>query len=291
MILAIANASGVVESNAPSFTDGNLVMASNAVAGGFTQVSQSSLTVSAANITGSHTLPDGVLSANVPLLNAAQTFTASNTYSGGVALTNVANTLAGNGAAITNLNAANIASGTIGTARLGSSTANSSVFLRGDQTWSGNIVTPTGPNNFSAANNFATNVGIAQTTITNGISQPVLSTNITAHDTVTNFYNDCAKGGKQYFDMTTVGVDVNWTAVTNQINATNYQEIGYTFKGDGTHKMTFSYPASTQPWTPTNSLATNGWIPASKIYKMAISFEEVSGLYTNIAYVVTPPNQ
>jgi len=41
----------------------------------------------------------------------------------------------GNGAAITNLNASNIASGTVPTARLGSGTANATTFLRGDQTW------------------------------------------------------------------------------------------------------------------------------------------------------------
>lgn len=37
------------------------------------------MSIPAANITGSHTLPDGVLSTNVPLLNAANTFTANQT--------------------------------------------------------------------------------------------------------------------------------------------------------------------------------------------------------------------
>jgi hypothetical protein len=41
----------------------------------------------------------------------------------------------GNGASISALNALNISSGTVATARLGSGTANSSVFLRGDSTW------------------------------------------------------------------------------------------------------------------------------------------------------------
>lgn len=43
--------------------------------------------------------------------------------------------IAGNGAGITSINAANIASGTVPTARLGSGTANSGSYLRGDQTW------------------------------------------------------------------------------------------------------------------------------------------------------------
>jgi hypothetical protein len=48
----------------------------------------------------------------------------------------VATTFSGNGAAVTNLNALNLTSGTVGTSRLASSgTASSSTFLRGDYTW------------------------------------------------------------------------------------------------------------------------------------------------------------
>ena len=52
-----------------------------------------------------------------------------------VAGTVAATTLTGAGSGITALAAGNIASGTIATARLGSGTANNSVFLRGDNTW------------------------------------------------------------------------------------------------------------------------------------------------------------
>jgi hypothetical protein len=55
------------------------------------------------------------------------------------------NTATFSGANITSLNASAISSGTVGTARLASGTANSSTFLRGDQTWASGVSGPTGP--------------------------------------------------------------------------------------------------------------------------------------------------
>jgi len=49
------------------------------------------------------------------------------------------------GANITSLNASAISSGTVPTARLGTGTANSSTFLRGDQTYAPGVSGPTGP--------------------------------------------------------------------------------------------------------------------------------------------------
>ena len=47
----------------------------------------------------------------------------------------VSRPLSGSGASLTTLNASNLATGTVATARLGSGTANNGVFLRGDGTW------------------------------------------------------------------------------------------------------------------------------------------------------------
>jgi len=49
------------------------------------------------------------------------------------------------GANITSLNASAISSGTVGTARLATGTANNTTFLRGDQTWASGVSGPTGP--------------------------------------------------------------------------------------------------------------------------------------------------
>lgn len=106
----------------------------------------------AGSLTG--TLPDAALSSNIPLRTANQTFSGANTFSGTNTFTgpnafsNAGNTYAGSGAALTALNASNLASGTVPDARLSNSVA-----IRGaNQTFSGSN-TFNGANLFNNTNN------------------------------------------------------------------------------------------------------------------------------------------
>ena len=81
-------------------------------------------------------------------------------YTGVVTATTFSGALSGSGANITAINASNLASGTVPTARLGSGTASSSTFLRGDSTFA--AVTSTTINN-NADNRVITGSGTANT--------------------------------------------------------------------------------------------------------------------------------
>tara|TARA_Y100001935_G_scaffold148888_1_gene122907 strand:+ start:1411 stop:2397 length:987 start_codon:yes stop_codon:yes gene_type:complete len=118
----------------------------------------------------------------------------------------------GSGASLTNLNASNIASGTVPTARLGSGTANSSTFLRGDSTFA--TVTSTTINN-NANNRVITGSGSANTL--EGESGLTYDGQKFQVDTVTSESN-----AFRIYNTTT-------SATTYQINGEGNSFVGHTY--------------------------------------------------------------
>lgn len=115
-----------------------------------------------------------IVAADIPTLNQNTTGTAANiTASSNTTLTSLANLVtvgtitsgtwsgsfgAVSGANLTTLNASNLSSGTVGTARLGTGTASSSTYLRGDGTWSTVSASPAGSTTqvqYNSAGSFA----------------------------------------------------------------------------------------------------------------------------------------
>jgi hypothetical protein len=81
--------------------------------------------------------PDGTLRLGVGNSGATTSDVMTVTNAGNVTVSGVATatTFSGSGASLTTLNASNLASGTVPTARLATGTADSTTYLRGDQTW------------------------------------------------------------------------------------------------------------------------------------------------------------
>lgn len=127
--------------NKPAFTSGTVTGASVVTANGFAGSVATSTTTPAITVS---TTVTGVIKGNGTAMSAA------------VAGTDYLSPT-GNGSGLTSLNASSLASGTVGSARLGSGSATSSTYLRGDGTWStlpsgGTVTNVTGTLPISIAN-------------------------------------------------------------------------------------------------------------------------------------------
>jgi hypothetical protein len=115
------------------------------------------------NVTG--ILPNANTTATAS--NGASTIVARDASGNFTAATITATTFSGSGASLTSLNATNISSGTVPTARLGSGTADSSTFLRGDQTYAAVTSLPGGQGQvFTSNGTFTIPTGITALKVT-----------------------------------------------------------------------------------------------------------------------------
>jgi hypothetical protein len=133
-VQASATGTGTVTLTAPVTNSDRTVTLPDQSGTLFMNSTNGALSVDAAAPTNSLTISStGVIGGNGGSLTGLN---ASNLASGTVPDARFPATLpAASGANLTSLNAANISSGTVPTARLASGTANSSTFLRGDQSW------------------------------------------------------------------------------------------------------------------------------------------------------------
>jgi hypothetical protein len=152
-------------------------------------------TIVARDASGNFTANTGTFTTLTGAGSGITSLNASNLASGTVPDARFPATLpASSGANLTSLNASNISSGTVGTARLASGTANSTTFLRGDQTWATVAASPAGSNTQVQYNSSGSFAGSANLTFD--------GTNLVCGGNVTAFSDERLKK-----DWSSIGLD------------------------------------------------------------------------------------
>lgn len=172
---------------------------------------------------------------------AAKTLTTPTISATGWANANHAHTAANSGGT---LDAAAIGSGTIATARLGSGTANSSSFLRGDQTWATVTAAPAGSDTYVQYNNSGALGAIAQLAFNKSTTDPILTVGVTATSGFPGVTINGATGAEPTLALQTAGANkwgVMRHATTGTFSIYNYATATDVLLIDpATNSVTFS---------------------------------------------------
>jgi hypothetical protein len=219
-------ASTIVARDSNGSFAGNVVTATT---GTFTSVSGNGVALTAINasnissgtIANARTTGSASNGASTIVLRDSNGSFAGNVITG---TTGTFTSVSGNGVALTAINASNISSGTVATARLGSGTANASTFLRGDQTYAVPAAS------IAITNDTTTNASFfpTMTTATSGnvSTQTVSSTrlNFNPSSGLLTTYGGFKAASTGPFFMNDNTVTVNYTVPAN-VNAGSYGPI------------------------------------------------------------------